>query len=356
MNQEMQDAMKLEGADQFFQDNPEAPITVPDQYGEMIEMDPMALAAEGMAFAQSHMARNGPTRPNHIGRAKTMTKRQLKEQQMNEQEGYPSNLDEADKTKELEGRVAGIETGINQILSHLSGQSSPAIEPQSGSTGGNPVSPVGNPTPTPAPSETVSPLSPPLTGSSGSSEPDNRQPKLRQVTLRDGRKVSVPQNSSPAMNLGPATETTQPPSQVEEEALQVGDDWDDPIAVVPEPEQDGPSSDPERDAKAIQVVKVQILVEQVNQFMQANDVHRFWRRHLGQKVHRHIGYSGWPTKLQKEFDGRFETFLKDPQFVSSVCKKVVSMEMGHALGAKIVTSFLVSTAGFVAFAMSGLDD
>ena len=354
MDQKMMDAMSLEGGDGYYQDNAEAPIQVPDRSGQMVEMDPTALAAEGMAYSAQHMAPNGPLRPMHSLEDQErgldenkMTKSQLEEQVKNEKEGYPSNLDEAAKVKELEGKVANIEGGINQILSHLSGQSSPASVPQNALTGGSPVYPAENQTAMMGLSETASPPSPPSTGSAESSEPENKPPLLRQVTLRDGRKVSVPQTSTPAMNLGPATETVQPPTQVEE-GEQSDDDWnDDPIAAVSEPEEE-----PKVDQKLEQVAN---LVVEVNQFMQANDVHRFWRRHLGKSVHRHAGYSGWPQKLQAEFDVRFKGFLSDPQFVSSVCRKVIDMEMGYALGAKWVASLLVATAGHTAFALWGRD-
>lgn len=152
------------------------------------------------------------------------------------------------------------------------------------------------------------------------------------------------------MNLGPATGTGQPPTQSEEDAfvnaVDPDDAWDYPVAVVPV------SEEPEVDPKLAQT---QQLVQDVNDFMRASDVHRFWRRHLADKVHRHVGYNGWPKELQAEFDTRFQGFLNDPQFVTSVCRKVISMEMGHVLGAKWVTSFLVATAGFTAFALCQID-
>lgn len=359
----MREAMGLETSGEYFEDNLEAPIAVPDSSGRMIEMDPSALAAEGMGFSQRYMASNGPTQPNRISKATTMTRAQLEEQKMNEREGYPSNLDEAQKVKDLGIKVQNIETGISQILSHLGAnqssasrnvaQSSPPNLPQSGPTGGNPASPAASPTLTPAPSAIVPLPNPPSTVSGESTELENKQLPLRQVTLKDGRKISVPQASPPAMSLGPATETVEPPTQVEEDKLRPGDNdgWgDNPIAVVPQPEPE--AEEPKVDPKLAQT---QQLVQDVNDFMRANDVHRFWRRHLAQNVHRHVGYNGWPKKLQAEFDVRFKGFLSDPQFVTSVCRKIISMELGHVLGAKQITSFLVATAGFTAFALIGLD-
>jgi hypothetical protein len=97
------------------------------------------------------------------------------------------------------------------------------------------------------------------------------------------------------------------------------------------------------------------LVQEVNQFLVANDVHRFWRRHLSRNVHRHVGYNGWPGGLQQEFDQRFKSFLEDPAFIQTMCKKVLAFEMGEALGVKWVVSFITAAAGFTAFTLIGLD-
>lgn len=350
MDQAMTDAMALEGGgDQAFQDDPGAPIMLTDQTGETVEMDPEAIAAEGLGYAYRDMAKNGPIRPTHIGRAKTMSKQQLAEQIENEQAGYPSNLDEAQKVKDLESKVQNIESGIGRILSHLSGQSSPASTPSSVSTGGNQVYPEGSPDPVETQAAIASQRNPASTGSSESTPPESRQPKLRQVTLKDGRKISLPQPSPPAMSLGPIAEAV-PPEKHEMVGADGVDDWDDESPVVAVAESDLKEAVPDP-----KLARTQQLVQDVNDFMRANDVHRFWRRHLGQKVHRHVGYAGWPKAIQMEFDTRFKGFLSDPQFVTSVCRKVMDMEMGHALGAKWVAGLLVVTAGFTAWALCGLD-
>lgn len=158
------------------------------------------------------------------------------------------------------------------------------------------------------------------------------------------------------MSLGPATGVQeQPPTQLEDKDFLEDDpsveddDWGDQISVIPEKPQ---VADPPPDPKIAQVVN---LVQEVNGFMQGNDVHRFWRRHISRSLHRHIGYNGWPKVLQKEFDERFKEFLSDPQFISSICKKIISMELGHALGVKHVVAFITATAGFTAFTLIGID-
>ena len=366
MNPAIYDAMALAGENQVSShDNPEAPIPIVGQTGEERMIDPAALAAEGMVFAGNYMASNGPTQASHIGKARQMTKGQLREQKMNEEQGYPSNLDEAEKVKELESKVANIESGIGQILAKMEGRVTPALRSAAQSyledrssqaspvsnapIGGSPEFPDEQKTAT-AVLGTASPQSPRLTGLNELSEPENRQPKLRQVTLKDGRKINVPAVTSPAtpMSLGLATDQTEPPTQLEDEA---DSDWDDPVAVLPEPEQE--VSDPTPDPKLAQT---QQLVQDVNAFIQSNDVHRFWRRHISRNLHRHVGYNGWPKELQNEFNERFKGFLQDPQFVTSICKKIIGMELGPAIGSKHVVSFLVATAGFTAFALCGLDN
>jgi hypothetical protein len=350
MDPRMMGAMALDSSpDQYLEGSPSDPIRIVGGEGQVVEADPEALAAEGMAFAANYMARNGLARPNHnLFGAQTMTKSQLEEQRMNEKQGYPSNLDEATRVKSLEGRVNEMSSGINAILQHLqNGPSSPVSTQPPAVTGGNPAPPGGNPIPTPAPSVIAKRLNPPLTNSSELSEPANMPTMLRQVTLSDGRKVSVPPTSNRAMSLGPATDS----SPVEQTQMDEGGDdgWtdEDVVQQIAVPEELKP------DAK---VVKTQQLVSEVFDFLKANDIHRFWRRHLSQKVHRHVGYSSWDRSLQVEFDQRFKTFLEDPQFIMSNCRKVLNMEMGHALGVKWVSAFIVCIAGFTAFALCGLDE
>lgn len=349
MDPRMMQAMALQDTPQYLEDDPNAPIQVTNQEGYAEELSPEALVAEGMAFAGNYMASNGPTRPRHIGRAKTMSKAQLEEQKMNENQGYPSNLDEAAKVKELEGKVSNIEQGIQAILGHLSGQSSQASVPPTAKIGGNPVSLAANLTQTQALSGTVPQRNPNYTASSGLSEPESKPQPQRQVTLSDGRRISVPQTASRAMGLGPATDPSAVTTPtVDESEDSVDDGWGDVDIVqqleAPEPTQPDPK-----------IARTQQLVQEVVTFLQNNDIHRYWRRHLAQKVHRHLGYSGWSKALQTEFDKRFAGFLNDPQFVTTICRKVIDMEMGHALGAKWVAGFLVCTAGFTAFALCGLD-
>lgn len=333
MTPEMMEAMKLDGEQGYLHDDPEAPIQVQRTDGSVEDVDPTALAAEGMQFAYRDMVRNGPTQPNHnrLG-PRVMTKQELEEQKMNEKEGYPSSLNEAKKVKELESKVANIETGIQSILSHLSGQSSPEPTRQRGQSGGNQQFPAVPPTLIQGQSETAKQRSQPSTNSDESTQQESEQRRFRKVTLKDGRTVSVPQTSSPATSLGPAS------NDVEE------DDWSI-TEKVQKPEE--PKNDPKLE-------RAQKLFEDVVSFLQANDAHKFWRRHVANSLHRHLGYTGWSRELQQEFDEKFQGFLNDPTFVSSICRKIADMEMGYAISEKNAASFVVATAGFTALALCGL--
>ena len=364
MEQNQYDAMELQGHGSQFHyspEDPEAPIRMQHNDGQVVNMDPAAIAAEGMAFSGQYMAPNGPPMASHSIAdqergmdCNKMTKTQLKEQRMNEDSGLPSNLGEANRVKALESKVESMSTGIGQILNHLNGQSSPESPASSEPIGGSPVSLAVPTTAIPGPAATVRQPSPQPIVSDESSLLENKQPKQRQVTLKDGRKISVPVNTPQGMpmSLGPATAATDAPVPLDEDNVDSDDPWDDPIQLIEEPEAPPVPNDPVADPGLERLVH---LIQEVNQFMVANDVHRFWRRHLSRNLHRHLGYNGWPGGLQQEFDQRFKSFLEDPAFIQTTCKKILAFEMGEALGVKWVVSFIVASAGFTAFTLIGLD-
>lgn len=255
---------------------------------------------------------------------------------MNEEAGYPSNLDEAQKVMELEGKVEQMSAGISAILDRLGGQSSPTSPPSVARSGTVLVSPGGLPTKSPTPTYELPNQS--RTGLTVS--PDAVQqptPTEKVVTLADGRKVKVP------LTLGPATEQSQEAPLIEQPDNSGSDNWDDVVEAVQEPTKLEVNPKAERTAT---------LVTNVYEFMKANDTHRFFRRQLS-GIHRHLGYNGWSKDLQKDFDARFQALLGDSVMVTNVCRKVMDMEFGHILGAKHVTSMCVATAGFLAFALCG---
>ena len=349
MTPEMEAAMRLEGAtDGLLQDDPNAAYE-----GET----PETWAARGVAESHQYMAKNGPIQPTHMA-PRTMTKAQLEEQRMNEDHGYPSNLDEASKIKAMEGDLADMKGMLQQIAGSLGASpnvapSSQVNTPQNGRSGGTPESPDEHPDKTPVRLGIARQQSPQSIDCGGSPEPRSKPLPPRKVTLSSGKVVTVPQSTSTrAMNLGPATSINSELLEAEDE-FSVGDGTpleelcDDLFAVVPEVVEE-PEADP-------RLEQVATMVLQVNEFLSGRDVHRDFRRLIASHIHRHLGYSGWKASMKAEFDARFKSYLSDSGFVTSICKKVYDMDMGYALGVKPVVSLLVASAGFTAFTMIGLD-
>lgn len=328
MNQEMEDAMKLEIAS--------SPIQIE---GETMEVSVEAASAQGMGLSQQYMARNGGLRPNYKAqKLVTITKAQLKEQQMNEEAGYPSSLNETEKVKAMEVKVEEMGKGIEAILAHLSNQSvsvaTPSSEPMEATLLLPDVKPV---------TETILPSSPlrPL-------QTDSTESSVRQVTLNDGRTIKIPN-----LNLGPATSGDNP-NFVDESAPDVvqvpeesnWDDHDDVVSTIAPQWKDEEENDPRAE-------RVQTLVQNVYEFMRAGDCHRYFRRHIT-AIHRHLTYDSWKPDFKTEFDKRFKGFLDDTTFVTNLCGKIIDMELGHIIGAKQATSMIVITAGFTSFALCGI--
>jgi hypothetical protein len=345
-------------------DDPNALIPIQTTSGEVIEATPEQLAAEGLAFAARDMSKNGIFRPNHIGRAKKMTKSQLEEQKMNEREGLPSNLDEAQRVKELEGNMQRMEqmiTGMMEMMSRnaIDTPSSPVPSTPNVPTGGHQEFPDVVQIPPSTPQYEQPSQSP--TGSTVCDE--SKRPQIR--ITEDGRKVALrpkpQQETVTTPNVPPVTlgatgnqslmemyqnrDSNPQPAISEEPDVNGGDLWSDD--VLEQPEEEPVQNDPK-------LIQTQAMLEGALQYLRANDVHRYFRRSLT-GIHRHLGYSGWDKELQGEFDARFHAFLNDPVFVANSCQKLMRMEYGRMLGAKQVASFIVTLAGYTAFTMCGLN-
>ena len=284
----------------------------------------------GMGQAAKYMATNGPPYAIHLAPAKTMTMQEFKEQEMREKMGLPSNASEAERVQTLESKVEKIETGISQILSHLT------------NPGGATPTPTQTPMPvlTQAEEEAIQRAETPLPTS-----PQELPQQHKTVTLKSGKKVLIPTIQRQALNLGSTPEEIVTTPGPEEDDLWTEDQI---VAQVEVPEEE-PVEDP-------RLVQLQKLVEDTINFLKTHDPHRVWRKHLSTHLHRQVGYSGWSKKLQGEFDKRFQSFLSDPQMITTTCRKVLEMELGAAVGVQWVATMLVMAAGWAAFAMCGLDN
>jgi len=326
--------------------------------GELTESQAVGM---GMGQAAQYMASNGPTYATHLAPAKTMTMQEFKEQEMREKMGLPSNASEAERVQTLESKVEKIETGISQILSHLTNPGGTTPTPPTCAIPSSAPSLTPMPVLTQAEEEAIQRAETPLPTSPQESP---QQPKT--VTLKSGKKVLIPTIQRQALNLGSTPEEiVTTPDRVEftvpkehplsgkgPEDLEPEEDglWteDQIVAQVEVPEEE-PVEDP-------RLVQLQKLVDDVIGFLKAHDPHKVWRKHLSTHLHRQVGYSGWSKKLQAEFDKRFQSFLSDPQMITTTCRKVLEMELGAAVGVQWVATMLVMAAGWAAFAMCGLDN
>lgn len=366
----------------------------------MEDCTPEMVVAEGMAFAHRDMMNNGPLQPTHRPRGATMTRGQLEEQKMNEKQGYPSNLDEASKVKELEANVG--ELGINIVainrnigqLGSMMQQLLAAQTPQAQPSG--PPVPTSPGVPT-SPAPTTSPLAPSIlplpveapvsypTQTSGPPSPPSRlvyvgeavpmppttaapaaespstppipttRPALTDQDILDvGRAIAPPgspvvpilPSASGPLGMGPA-----PTDVVEDEPIaefpKAEEGWEDSENLMEAAAEEIPPEDPMANA-------IQNLVQGVFEWMPAHDPHRFFRRHIV-GLNRHFGYASWPQELKAEFDERFKSMLTDPVFVGSICKKILSLQMGHGIAPKTAAGLIAAAAGFMSFSLCQLD-
>lgn len=303
------------------------------------ELSPEEAVAMGQVMTQQYMAKNGfmtteGVRPQHVRRQKVMTKGQYKEQMMNEEQGYPSNLDEASKVKDLENKVSGIESGISQILNRLSGGTN-NVPPR--------VETFGTLQQVPTP---TSPAYEPVYQTPTQS-PDYGKPlATSRRVLPSGRVIEVPKQQIdlapvPALSMGitgSSADLLEDPAEIVE---------DDSMWVEDAPVREVPRVDPKLERLAN-------MVTEVSQWLRQKDALTFWKRTLPKIVSRHISYNGWPRHLQAQFEGQFKNILLDPVFLRNICSKVIGCEYGHALSVQKVAEFAVLIAGHMAFALAGI--
>jgi hypothetical protein len=310
-------------------------------------VDAMDTLGDSQAMLVRHMAGNGPIRPVHIRRPPVITKQQLEAQKMREDQGYPSSEVEAAKVQALETRVAGIETGIQNILQAIQGgTAAPQAPPKS-------AHPLGfSPEVQDAVSRTVRGAG--QQAGKAVVESFRTKPKplpKRTITLPNGRVVEVARPQP----IPPAVKDETPQSPVSRQPVSLG-----PVgeSIVEEPEDPwGGDDDPFVEAAPVdtKLQKLQELTENVVRFMQTHDTHLCWRRLLKNKMHKRLAYECWPPELKSEADKRMAGYLNDAQFVTSICRKVLEMDDGYILGVEHVASFVVACAGFLAFALSCLE-
>lgn len=277
---------------------------------DLTEVTPDAVAAEAMAFSQRYMAANGPAQPRHLRKQVTMTKAQLEEQKMNEAQGYPSNLSEANRMKSLENQMTAIQGMLSQLADQRSAQPIPVQQQQSAVP-------------------TQSSPAPALVASSAPS------PK-RSVRLSNGQVKELPDREPQSDS------TTNFPMSLGETPSDGGEDlWGEGVTV------EDVVNDPNAE-------KVATMCQMVREYLLKKDSLTFFRRANSQIISRHAGYQGWGPQLKAQFTQRFKETLTDPVFLKNIVEKVLSMEMGYALAPQKVAEMAVMAAGWISFALAGI--
>lgn len=305
---------------------------------QTVEVDADMIAAEGLMLAERQMLKNGPSRPNR-GHQKLMTKAQFKEQEMNEAMGYPSNLEEAEKTKSLEKKVAGLESGIAEILSRLSG-------------GTNVVVP-----------QLCYP--PPVQSSPSQSFPATLQRKVVRP-VRVTRPVSKPPVLTETLTtMNQATQEVHEESPIDSEPftsrrtpLNLGTtDQENRLGLVdsdyhlenPDMWIEQPASEVEVDPKIERLAR--LLVE-VTAYLTTHDCRVFFSNILTRTISRHLGFNSWNVNVRAWFLESFKTILADPVFLRGQILGVMCTEMGHALSVKKIAELCIAAGGFLAYSLA----
>jgi hypothetical protein len=326
-------------------------VTVVEVDGTQSEMSPETVAAYGLGMSQQYMSRNGPIQSQHVRRRTVMTKAQYEEQKMNEKMGYPSNLDEAGRVKQLESDMAGMQQGIQAILSRLSGGTT-VFPPQTNSpTPQNPSLIPSSPVLSPQlrlVQQSVPQMSQgeaPTPSQSGSD--DSTSTGKRLVKLSNGKVVEIPATQPSPLPTPPRGNLSVGP----EESMALVEPTSDEdfsdlwVEETPVPEF---KNDPKLERLAF-------MVAEASTFLRNRDPHLFFRRVLPRTVSRQVGFSAWPKVLQERFNVHFRTLLTDPVFLRGQVATALSFEFGHGLSPQKVAELISLSAGFMAFSLAGAE-
>jgi hypothetical protein len=360
--------------------------------------DETMVVAGGLARSAQYMAQNGPTRPiQRVNTTPKMTKAQYREQVMNEQMGYPSNLEEANRVKNLETQVSNIHQGMDRILQALNPQ--PHVPPHHSTAPAHPapyqpgVAPPTHPAPPPGVDPSRIPPPPSMQYPHPMTQPPvhpTDQPTV-QVVVPPSSTPPPPETAGP-VSMGPTGSViptvthdgiTHPVGQgVQYQYDRVGNAYlpdgtpvpdPQPIQVLPPPVQEFPTGgdmppaeipieqiepvleaqpDPSAVAEQEQLVHLQTLVSQVQEHLRTKDAHKFLRRFIAGSCNKNLSFNTWPPALQDAFNQRFQPMLDDATFISTMCKRILSFQNGHLVAPHVAGAFITVCAGIIAFTMA----
>lgn len=175
--------------------------------------------------------------------------------------------------------------------------------------------------------------------------PVSKKPeKLSVTTLPDGRKIVNRPKSKAPMSVG--ADINQPtleemPLIEQPNDVEANEFFEPEPAIIP-PMQNDPNT-----------MKLQHLVSEVSAFLMKKDCHKAFRKQLGM-LNRHLSFAGWSPDLKTEFNERYAAMTTDSTFITSICKKILEMDMGHAVAPSNAAVLVMVTAGYLTFGMSGL--
>jgi hypothetical protein len=302
-----------------------------------------------MAMAERSMMQNEGTIPRR-GVQIVGTLAEVKEQMANEEAGYPSNIHEANKTKQLEQRVVGIESGIQQILSRLTGGTSEPLQPQP-------------PPPTVPQSSAPRSPAPTLRKAGGPKSPAQVQPSLTETLNSLGSETnSAPCTSRRIRSLTEVPRLEDLPEPIGPVEKFVDEDGTvglrqqlvatDELLENPDMWVEAPAAPPPADPIA---VMLSTRLPEVTAFLKSHDCRTYFSNTIKRHISKFMGFESWSPKLREQFTHSFNTVLSDPVFVRVQVLAALTSEFGKAISVEKITQLVIQSAGWMAFALAAAE-
>jgi len=299
---------------------------------------------QGIGMMQTHFLRNnGPIQPIHTRRRKTMTQAELEQQKAMEYSGQllpgtPNPTLNEDRMDKLESMVGTIATAVRNLSQTIAAQAAPpGYCPDRTSQDTQPPVPAAPTFPEDDLTGNPSPRTPMgLGGAPSNSEPPQSEP----VTSNPTTTMDSPTTEEITGQLtNPNSTLSEPPAKSDPELDPAEQDW-------PNPEPPGLDQMTQYNHGDVQVSR---MVDSVKDWFARKDVHKWFRRLLANNIHQRVAYNDWPPDMRAEFNGKFRELLTNEALLTMVCRKVLRMQTGNAVGSIGLAGLCAAMAGFIAF-------
>lgn len=349
------------------------------------------MLAQCLAMSQNHMVGNVPGPRRQSPNQKTITMDELKAQKG----GQITPAPQTDRVDALEKQMSSISENIEKLGKIVTQAIIQRQEAQPPTPDGLMVGEIASPSPptvttsSDSPPETLQnaqegvqetleatierqlvpddhPTPPPfLGGAPAPTSPDSPDPEPRTVenqreaneilqatkaNLLDnqmGLKIAYdPPNEPETGDLAPPEEIPLVPMRVPDAFLDIGEVQARDEAIAKD------SSSLEEvctSQEAMDQDKHEVLVGQVEQWLKEKDPHQFFRRFIAGTCNKNLSYNEWPEDMQKHFNTCFRNILSDRPYLSTICRSILRMRMGHIVAPHIAAAFVVVLAGMQAF-------